>query len=97
VSGGYYTDSIQVVQSVSSSSGGSVAGNVQSLQGYVRSIDHNSGYFTLETGGTILTVTLPYNTSRNDVNRFHNLRNGDHVRLYGVFVNNTRVELRQFY
>ena len=38
-----------------------------------------------------------FGLSRNDVYRFQNLRPGDVVRLYGVFVTNTRVELRQFY
>jgi hypothetical protein len=31
------------------------------------------------------------------VNRFNNLRIGDFVRFYGVFLNNNRVELRNFY
>ena len=44
-----------------------------------------------------ITVSLPYNPSQNDVNRFQNLRPGEAVRLYGVFLNNNRVELRRFY
>ena len=40
---------------------------------------------------------MPYNASRADVQRFQNLRNGDNVRFYGVYLNNSRVELRQFY
>jgi hypothetical protein len=35
--------------------------------------------------------------SRADSDRFRALRSGDRVRLYGVFLNNTRIELRQFY
>jgi hypothetical protein len=34
---------------------------------------------------------------QSDLNTFQNLRVGDRVRLYGVFINNSRVELRQFY
>lgn len=97
--GGYYTDSVYVTRSVSSggsSSGGSAS--VQALQGTVRQIDRTNGLFALETGnGVILTVSLPYNVSSADANRFRNLRIGEHVRLHGVYINNSRVELRQFY
>ena len=95
--GGYYTDSVLVTQSVS---GSTTTGsqNVQSLQGVVRQLDRNNGLFTLDTGnGTVLTVSLPYNANSADVNRFNSLRTGDTVRFYGVFLSNTRVELRQFY
>jgi hypothetical protein len=99
--GAYYTDSVSVTQSVQSTSGtgsASSSGNVQSLQGTVRQIDRTNGLFTLEAGnGVMLTVSLPYNTSTTDRNKFNNLRSGDGVRMYGVFLNNTRVELRQFY
>jgi hypothetical protein len=95
-SGGYYTDLVQVDQSVSSSGGGS--GNVQSLQGTVRQIDRTNGLFSMDVGsGSTVVVSLPYNVRQTDLNRFQDLRTGDFVRLYGVFLNNTRVELRQFY
>lgn len=95
---GYYTDYIQVNRSVSGNVGGGVSGNVQTFSGNVRQIDYANGWFTLNTGsyGT-LTVTMPYNPTRSDLTRFQNLRSGDSVRLYGVLLNNTRVELRQFY
>ena len=48
-------------------------------------------------GGTLIMVSLPYNTTSADVDRFNRLRSGENVRLYGVYLNNTRVELRQFY
>jgi hypothetical protein len=92
----YYTDYIQVDQSVSSNSGG-ISGNVQSIQGSVRQVDYNNGLFTMNTYNGIVTVSMPYNARRQDVTTFQNLRNGDNVRLYGVYLNNTRVELRQFY
>lgn len=97
--GGYYTDSVFVTRSVTSggSAGGSSA-NVQALQGTVRQIDRTNGLFALETGnGVMLTVSMPYNVTTADANRFRNLRTGEHVRLYGVYLNNSRVELRQFY
>jgi len=100
--GGYYTDSLQVTQSVSTSggatSGGGGSANVQTLQGTVRQIDRANGLFTLEgSNGAMVIVSLPYNVTRSDQTRFQNLRTGETVRLYGVFLNNSRVELRQFY
>jgi Cu/Ag efflux protein CusF len=95
--GAYYTDYVQVDQSVSSGASSGGAGNVQSFQGTVRQIDSRNGLFTVQVGNGIITVALPYNPRSTDVNRFQNLRSGDNVRFYGVFVNNSRVELRQFY
>ena len=92
----YYTDYVQVDQSVRGNTGSS--SNLQSVQGTVRQIDRSNGLFTVDVNnyGT-LTVSLPYNLSSTDVNRFNNLRSGDVVRFYGTFLNNSRVELRQFY
>ena len=96
--GGYYTDLVQVDQSVSGSGGGAVgSSNVQAFQGTVRQIDTRNGAFSMDVSNGTIIVTLPYNASRSDVDRFNRLRAGDYVRLYGVFVNNSRVELRQFY
>ena len=106
--GAYYTDVVQVDQpvdnsSTTSSSGGVYGGtpggeSVQQLQGTVRQVDRTNGWFTLETGNNVrLTVSMPYNAARNDASRFQNLRSGDFVRIAGVFVNNSRVELRQFH
>jgi len=95
--GGYYTDLVQVDQSVQTSTG-STSQNVQTYQGTVGQVDLNAGWFTLNTGNAgTLTISMPYNPTRNDVTRFQNLRRGETVRLYGVPLNNTRVELRQFY
>lgn len=99
--GGYYTDAIEVTQSVSTaggvSGGGVYNGNVQSVSGYVYQIDRTNGWFTLQNGGSTVQVTMPYNASSADVRTFNNLRSGDSVRFYGVWVSNNRVELRQFY
>lgn len=94
--GAYYTDLIQVDQSVSSS-GGTSSGQVQSLQGTVGQIDRSNGQFRLDGTNASVIVTLPYNIRQSDLATFNNLRVGDRVRLYGVFLNNSRVELRQFY
>ena len=96
--GNYYTDSIQVTQSVQNGGTGSNSGNVQSVQGTVRQVDIQNGLFTIDAGtGYVTTVSMPYNPTRADLNRFQNLRQGDNVRFYGVYLNNTRIELRQFY
>jgi hypothetical protein len=127
--GSYYTDLVQVDQSVENTgngnypngnypngnypngnypsgnypngnggNGGTVNGNVQTIQGTVSDIDRTNGTFTLvgTNYGTVV-VSLPYNVSRNDADRFQSLRTQDYVRVSGVFLNNTRFELRQFY
>ena len=95
--GSYYTDLVQVDQPVQGSTTASGGGNVQTLQGTVRQVDVQNGLFTMDVNATRLTVSMPYSPSRSDLNRFQNLRSGDVVRIAGVLLNNTRVELRQFY
>ena len=93
----YYTDYVQVDQSVSGSGSGS-ASNVQLLQGRVRQVDTRNGWFTvdLDNYNNTLTVTVPYNLNSNDINRFRSLRNGDFVRFYGQYTSSSQVQLRQF-
>ena len=98
--GAYYTDLVQVDQPVQSTNGGGTttgSSSVRSVQGTVRQIDATNGLFSVSTGNATLTVSLPYNVTRADLDRFQRLRAGDTVRLYGVFLNDSRVELRQFY
>ena len=94
--GNYYTDLVQVDQPVQGSAT-TTSGNVQSFQGTVRQVDVQNGLFVLDANQTRITVSMPYSPSRADLNRFQSLRAGDTVRIAGVFLNNTRVELRQFY
>jgi hypothetical protein len=94
-SGDYYTDLIQVDRSVSAPS--SASGNVVSLQGTVGQIDRANGLFRLDGNNRSVIVSMPYNVRASDRNILQNLRIGDRVRFYGVFLNNERVELRQFY
>ena len=93
----YYTDYVQVDQSVNTTVGSSNA-NVQLLQGTVRQVDVRNGIFTVDVNNNAtLTVTMPYNPSSSDVNRFNALRNGDFVRFYGTYLSSSQVQLRQFY
>jgi hypothetical protein len=97
---GYYTDLVQVDRPVqgSVSETGTSTGAVQSIQGTVRQIDQQNGLFTMDvSNGARLTVSMPYSPTRTDVTKFQSLRSGDVVRIAGVFLNNSRVELRQFY
>ena len=95
--GNYYASTIQVTQSVSTSSGAS-SGTVQTFQGTVRQVDRANGWFTADEGSMgRITVTLPSGLSQTDLNRFGNLRAGDYVRFYGVRTSSAQVQLRQFY
>lgn len=94
----YYTDSIAVTQSVNTSGTGTASGTVQQLQGTVRSIDRTNGRFTIDAGSNVqLTVSMPYRATTADVNKYNNLRVGDYVRFNGIYLNNSQVELQQFY
>ena len=78
--------------------GGTSSGSIQTIQGNVQQVNYSQGWFTVRASNNyIVTVSLPYGASRNDVNRFNNLRNGDYVRAYVVYYNNQRAELRNFY
>ena len=95
--GGYYTDRVEVTQSVSANTGSNDNADLRTVEGTVRQIDQTNGAFTIATSNQgVLTVTLPYNPRANDVDRFRALRAGDYVRIYGVFLTSSRVELRQF-
>jgi len=96
---GYYADVVQVDRPVQGSAGATTtSGSVQTMQGAVRQIDQQNGLFTLDvSSGTRLTVSMPFSPSRADLTKFQSLRSGDNVRIAGVFLNNSRVELRQFY
>lgn len=98
--GGYYTDYLQVDQSVSSNRSvyPNSSQNVQTLQGTVRQVDYNNGVFTLDVqNGNRVAVQAASQLSRSDYDRFRSLRSGDFVRFYGVYLGQARAELRQFY
>jgi len=98
-SNAYYTDSISVTTPAQGTgSTGTTTESVQQLQGTVRTIDRNLGRFTIDAGTSVtLTISMPYRASTTDQNRYNNLRVGDFVRFSGVYLNNSLVELRQFY
>ena len=93
---GYYADVVQVDRPVQGTAVTTAAGNVQTLQGTVRQVDQQNGLFTLDVSGSRLMVSMPFSPSRTDLTKFQSLRSGDVVRIAGVYLNNARVELRQF-
>lgn len=97
--GNYYTDSIQVTQSVSNTPTSSAnQTNSQLFRGTVRQVDVANGLFSIDAGtGYDITVSMPYNPSRDDLYTFQHLRRGNSVRFYGVYLNNQRIELQKFY
>jgi hypothetical protein len=96
--GSYYTDSIQVTQSVSNTTPSTTTANTQLFRGTVRQIDVGSGLFSIDAGtGYEITVSMPYNPSRDDLYTFQHLQRGNSVRFYGVYLNNQRIELKKFY
>ncbi|HEY1952305.1 MAG TPA: hypothetical protein VGG76_05820 [Gemmatimonadaceae bacterium] len=93
----YYTDYVQVDQSINGTNNGSASGNVQLLQGTVRQVDRRNGLFTVDmNNGYTLTVTMPYNPTSTDINRFNSLRSGEFVRFYGTYLSSSQIQLRQF-
>lgn len=72
------------------------SGSVQQYVGNVQQINRANGWFTLNTNGGYFTVTMPYNAAGKDQQRFQNLRVGDYVSIYGMFVNNGQIQLTQF-
>jgi hypothetical protein len=104
-----YTDFITVEQSARDTqggygtnggygrNGGYGTNTRQVFQGRVGTVDYQRGYFQLEQqyGGSY-TVTMPFNPSSGDLNRFRRLRSGDNVRIEGVLLNNDRIELYRF-
>ena len=96
--GAYYTNLIQVNQSVRGSNTGTVNGSAQSFQGNVAQVDRANGWFTIDASNYgRIQVVLPGQLSRSDLDRFNTLRSGDYVRFYAFPAGGSRVQLRQFY
>jgi hypothetical protein len=92
--GGYYADSLTVVQPVNSSVR---SGALQEWQGTVRSLDRSNRTFTLVlSNGASALVSLPYSAGTRMLSRFSQLRNGDYVTMHGVVISTNRIELRHW-
>jgi hypothetical protein len=95
----YYTQDIEVQQSVQDRQGGSSSGSdeVYQINGSVDQIDQTRGLFTLRTSnGQMITVAMPYNATSSARDRFQRLRRGNTVAVEGHFVSDERLELTRF-
>lgn len=67
------------------------------VEGRVGDIDARGGWFELSDGrGSAVLVTLPYDPNRTLRDRFGRLRRGDRVRIEGVWLNRSRIEILRF-
>jgi hypothetical protein len=68
----------------------------ETLEGRVGRVQRNDGRFELRTGSRNVWVTLPYRPSGQVQERFRRLRQGDHVRVEGEWMNPQRFEVVRF-
>ncbi|HUH12951.1 MAG TPA: hypothetical protein VMK65_07560 [Longimicrobiales bacterium] len=94
--GQLYTERVEVRQSVQDR--GDTGQNASTLTGRVSWVDTNAGRFGLDrSNGGMVTVSLPWDATRQTVDRFRALRQGDTVRIEGQWLNDDRVEVVRFY
>ncbi|HUE95960.1 MAG TPA: hypothetical protein VMN39_04845 [Longimicrobiaceae bacterium] len=69
----------------------------QRLDGRVTEVDARRGWFEMtDSRGDPILVTLPYDPNRTLRDRFGRVRRGDRVRIEGVWLNRSRVEVLRF-
>lgn len=95
-SGRYYTDRVIVRQSVQERQGSADGERLVQAAGTVTRIEHERGWFDLDTNEGMVTVTLPYNPPDEVVREFHRLSRGSRTSVEGYLVANDRIELRSF-
>jgi hypothetical protein len=95
VQGTTYVSRVDVQQSARERTGTGTGTAVQ-MAGRVSQINHNAGTFVLQTQSGNITVSLPFNAPQATVNYFHQLRNGNDVRLEAVMLSATRAEIHRF-
>jgi hypothetical protein len=97
--GGYSTDYITVRESTQDRGGysGKSGSRLDRLEGTVEFIDSRRGTFEVRSrNGRRILVSLPFDASRADRQRFDRLREGDTVRLEGTYVNQDRFDFQAF-
>ena len=98
----YYTDQIEVEQSVQDRTGQDDYDDIDSdrlyqLSGRVGAIDRTRGRFTIQmSNGVTATVAMPYDPRSSDRTRFGDLRSGDTVRVEGRWMAENLMELERF-
>lgn len=94
-----YTPRIDVQQSVQERTGqasNGATGQMHQLYGQVRQVDHQNGFFQLQTQQALYTVVLPPNPGNATMQYFHGLRAGQNVTIEGTMSGTTRVDLYRF-
>lgn len=92
-----YAETIYVEQNVRDRGGyGGGQANVTRFEGRVGYVDSERGTFELRAQQGTVTVTLPYNARREDIDQLRRLRSGDFVRIEGSLLSGSRVELVRF-
>jgi outer membrane lipoprotein SlyB len=96
----YYTQDIEVQQSVQERQGETGAFDPDALyqfSGTVEQVDQTRGLFTLRSrNGDVVTVAMPYNATSSARDRFQRLRRGNSVAIEGRFIGEERIELTRF-
>ena len=94
--GQLYTDQVTVRESVQDR-GGRGQGRLDGVEGTVEYIDSQRGSFEIrDRSNRLVVVTLRFNPPRTVSDRFSRMREGDHVRIEGRFINQDRFELENF-
>lgn len=97
--GRLYTDYVTVTYdgSPDNGTGTGTVGGVYSLSGSVGMVDHTRGTFELrQSGSATLLMTMPYDATTGERNRFQQLRTGDWVNVTARQISETRFELDTF-
>ena len=98
-----YVNVIRIAEPVQARAGSRLSqplpprGRAEVIDGTVERIDQKLGVFDLRPrDGRTITVSLPYNARRADVDSFRTLRRGDPVRVEGEFVSPDNFQLLAF-
>ena len=91
-----YASRIDVEQSVQERSGETTDQRLQRVTGRIVQIDHNRGYFDLQTQQGTVTVFLPADAGPANVEYFRRLRTGSSVTVEGYLASGNRLELYRF-
>jgi hypothetical protein len=101
--GNSYTDLVRVHESISDRNQSpdavtsSPGPGIQTLDGRVAQVDFQRGSFEIrDESSERVIVSIPSDAQRSDVDRFRALRNGDHVRVEGRYLDRQRFELLTF-
>jgi hypothetical protein len=66
-------------------------------EGTIENIDPRRGTFEMrDSRDHLILVSVPFNAPRSVIDKFNNLRTGDHVRVEGRAVGADRFELEDF-